>query len=295
MIRGHLALAFSAGMIATVNPCGFAMLPAYLSYFLGLEAGAQSAWRNVARALTVGSVLTLGFITVFGVFGIIHEQATQSFQKYTPHATVVIGILLVALGVAMLRGFEPKLRLPRLERGGGSRELPSMFVFGVSYAIASLGCTIAPFVLAVAPTFRDENFVSGIASFVLYGLGMGTVVIFLTIAIALAKTSLTKALRNVTPYVNRVAGALLVPTGLYLAYYGWYAWRVQKGRVRRDPIVRFFEGIQADVQSWISDVGPVRLGLIMTVLIAGSLAMAYLLRRPPSTPTAPDRRDVSVS
>ncbi|MSV49377.1 MAG: cytochrome c biogenesis protein CcdA, partial [Actinobacteria bacterium] len=26
-----LALAFSAGMVATVNPCGFAMLPAYLA------------------------------------------------------------------------------------------------------------------------------------------------------------------------------------------------------------------------------------------------------------------------
>ena len=33
----RLALAFSAGMVATVNPCGFALLPAYLSYFLGLE------------------------------------------------------------------------------------------------------------------------------------------------------------------------------------------------------------------------------------------------------------------
>lgn len=295
MIRGHLALAFSAGMIATVNPCGFAMLPAYLSYFLGLEAGAQSAWRNVARALTVGAVLTLGFVTVFGVFGIIHEQATQSFKKYTPHATIAIGIVLVVLGVAMLRGFEPKLRLPRLERGGRSRELPSMFVFGVSYAIASLGCTIGTFVLAVAPTFRDENFASGVAAFVLYGLGMGTVVIFLTIAIALAKTSLAKSLRTVTPYVNRIAGALLVPTGLYLAYYGWFAWRVQEGRVRRDPIVSFFEGIQTDVQSWISDVGPVRLGLIMTVLITGALAMTYALRRPSSTSTRSDRHDVSVS
>lgn len=295
MIRGHLALAFSAGMIATVNPCGFAMLPAYLSYFLGLEAGTQSAWRNIARALTVGSVLTLGFITVFGVFGIIHEQATQSFTKYTPQATVAIGIVLVVLGVAMLRGFEPKLRLPHLERGGGSRELPSMFVFGVSYAIASLGCTIGPFLVAVAPTFRDENFVSGIASFVLYGLGMGTVVIFLTIATALAKTSLTKALRNVMPYVDRIAGALLVPTGLYLAYYGWFAWRVQEGRVTRDPIVSFFEGIQTDLQSWISDVGPVRLGLVMTVLIVGALTMAYVLRRPASAQTTPDRRDVSVS
>jgi cytochrome c biogenesis protein CcdA len=294
VIRGDFALAFSAGMIATVNPCGFAMLPAYLSYFLGLEAGTQPAWRNVARALAVGSVLTLGFIVVFGVMGIIHEQATQSFERYTPHATIVIGIVLVVLGVAMLRGFEPKLRLPRLDRGGGSRELPSMFVFGVSYAIASLGCTIAPFLAAVAPTFSEQNFVSGLASFVLYGLGMGTVVISLTIAIALAKTSLTTTLRSLMPHVNRIAGVLLIPTGLYLAYYGWYAWRVQKGRVRRDPIVRFFENIQTDVQSWISDFGPVRLGFILTVLIAGALALAYLLRRP-STPTKPERRDVTVS
>ena len=291
MIRGHLALAFSAGMIATVNPCGFAMLPAYLSYFLGLETGVQSAWRNVARALKVGTVLTLGFITVFGVFGIIHEQFTQSFKKYTPQATIAIGLVLVVLGVAMLRGFEPKLRLPRLEKGGNSRELPSMFLFGASYAIASLGCTIGTFVVAVAPTFRDENFISGIASFVLYGLGMGTVVIFLTIATALAKTSLLKTLRSMMPYVNRIAGVLLVPTGLYLAYYGWFALRVQWGRVTRDPIVSFFESIQNNAASWISDVGPVRLGLIMTVLIGAALAMAYLLRRP----STPDRHDVSVS
>ena len=37
MIDAPLALAFASGMVATVNPCGFAMLPAYLGYFLGLE------------------------------------------------------------------------------------------------------------------------------------------------------------------------------------------------------------------------------------------------------------------
>jgi hypothetical protein len=120
---------------------------------------------------------------------------------------------------------------------------------------------------------------------------MGTVVIFLTIATALAKTSLLKALRSMMPYVNRIAGVLLVPTGLYLAYYGWFALRVQQGRVTRDPIVSFFESIQTNAQSWISDVGPVRLGLIMTVLIGAALATAYLMRRP----STPDRHDVSVS
>ena len=35
VIDGLFAYAFTTGMLATVNPCGFAMLPAYLSYFLG--------------------------------------------------------------------------------------------------------------------------------------------------------------------------------------------------------------------------------------------------------------------
>ncbi|MGD9755164.1 MAG: cytochrome c biogenesis protein CcdA, partial [Acidimicrobiia bacterium] len=50
-----LALAFAAGMLATVNPCGFAMLPAYLSYFVGLEddPSAAGADRTVLRSVAV--------------------------------------------------------------------------------------------------------------------------------------------------------------------------------------------------------------------------------------------------
>ena len=38
MSEQTLVLALAAGMLATVNPCGFAMLPAYLAWFLGLDA-----------------------------------------------------------------------------------------------------------------------------------------------------------------------------------------------------------------------------------------------------------------
>ena len=41
VIDAPLGLAFAPGMVATVNPCGFAMLPAYLGYFLGLEGQGQ--------------------------------------------------------------------------------------------------------------------------------------------------------------------------------------------------------------------------------------------------------------
>ena len=38
MISVDLAFPLAAGLIAAFNPCGFAMVPAYLSYFLGLES-----------------------------------------------------------------------------------------------------------------------------------------------------------------------------------------------------------------------------------------------------------------
>ena len=37
MIDVDLAFPLAAGLIAAFNPCGFAMLPAYLAYFLGHE------------------------------------------------------------------------------------------------------------------------------------------------------------------------------------------------------------------------------------------------------------------
>lgn len=277
-LNGSFALAFSAGMVATVNPCGFAMLPAYLSYFLGREDGAQlSPARNVMRALMVGLTLTAGFTLVFGVFGVIYSHFSQEFLTYTPYVTIVIGVVLALLGVAMLRGFEPAVRIPKVSRSGEGRELTSILIFGASYAVASLGCTIGPFIIAVAPTFRENNFASGVTSFVLYGLGMGTIVVFLTVATALAKTSLLKWLRKVMPYVNRIAGVLLIITGLYVAYYGWYEIRIQDD-IRRDPIVDWFQDRQISVQRRIDSIGAIRLGLLFGIAVAAAATSALWWR-----------------
>ena len=82
----------------------------------------------------------------------------------------------------------------------------SMFLFGVSYAVASLSCTIGPFLAVTSTTFRNENYLSGVFVFVLYGLGMGLVVSVLTMAVALAKDGLVSRFRSLLPVMNKVAG-----------------------------------------------------------------------------------------
>jgi cytochrome c biogenesis protein CcdA len=136
VIEAPLALAFASGMVAIVNPCGFAMLPAYLGFFLGVEAGDRTVRASVSRSLGVGLSVSAGFLLVFTAVGLAIYHLSASVDEWTPWATVVIGVVLVVVGVAMLAGFEPRVLLPKLERGGRSRDGWSMFVFGVSYAIA---------------------------------------------------------------------------------------------------------------------------------------------------------------
>lgn len=289
MLSGRFALAFANGMVAAVNPCGFAMLPAYLAYFLGLEGkGAEPTDRTLRRAVSVSAMLTAGFAVVFGLVGAVVSHFSSTIIDYAPYVTIVIGVALVVLGVAMVRGFEPTVRLPKLDKGAGSRELSSMFVFGISYAIASLGCTMPLFLATVASTFTRESYASGIATFLVYSAGMAVVVTFLTVAIALARNGVVNRLRSAMRHVNRAAAVLMLVMGAYLAYYGWYEIRVNRGDLSRDPIVDFFQRRQSDISSWIQRVGAVRLGVAMVLLIgvvAGVTALAR--RRPPAGPTTP--------
>src|SRR5690606_35716989 len=101
VIDGDFSYAFGLGLVATVNPCGFAMLPAYLGYFLGLE-GHDDPDRSVLRALAVGATLTAGFVAVFAVIGLIIEHVSRAVMDAIPYATVVIGVALVVLAIAML-------------------------------------------------------------------------------------------------------------------------------------------------------------------------------------------------
>ena len=268
MIDAPLALAFGAGMIATVNPCGFAMLPAYLSYFLGLEEQAPDTEAGVMRALAVSAAVSAGFLAVFSVVGILITEFSLSIEQRLPWVTIVIGVGLLVLGIAMIRGFSFTVALPKLNRGTDSRTLWSMFLFGVSYAIASLSCTIPVFLATLSSTLSRSSFLSAIVVFLAYAAGMALVLGALTLAIALARHSLVRRLKGVMPYVNRISGVLLVLAGLYLAYYGWYELRVYGGDTSAGGPARIVFDLNARISDWVQRVGPTRIGIVLAGVIA---------------------------
>jgi cytochrome c-type biogenesis protein len=278
VINAPLAIAFGSGMLATVNPCGFAMLPAYLGYFLGLDGHDRDVRASVGRSLGVGLSVSAGFLTVFSIVGLAIYHLSASVDRWTPWATIIIGVGLAVLGIAMLRGFEPVVSLPKLDRGGRERSGQSMFVFGISYAIASISCALPLFTGAVAGTFRRENLLSSLAVFVAYSLGMTLVLLALTVSLGMARQSIVHWLRRALPYVTRASGALLVVAGAYLAHYGWYEMRVREGRGSGSRAVEIVTGWSDSIARWVNDVGPTRIGFLLALALTGVLTATFGVR-----------------
>jgi cytochrome c biogenesis protein CcdA len=275
-----IALAVAAGMLAVVNPCGFALLPAYASF---LVIGDDSPDRAAAirRALGFASAMTAGFVAVFGVFGVLLSLVsnTSSVQRFLPWFTVVLGIGLLGLGGWLIAGKNiPGMRFgvkgPEL-----TRSLGSMATFGVTYAIASLSCTFVPFLATVVASFRSGSFAGGLTVFGAYALGMGLVVVSVSLAVALAQTTVVTWLRKAGRLVPRIGGGLLLVAGAYVAYYGWYEIRVLRGDVVDDPVIGIGEGIQRWMSNTIDSVGVGGFVVIAAVLLAGSLLLVWWMRR----------------
>ena len=215
-----LTLAFSAGMVATLNPCGFAMLPAYLSSFMGLQAEKERSTASALRsAFVVAVVVSVGFILVFGIAGIVITAGFRSVIDWIPWLALTIGVAVTVLGIAMLRGYEMTLSLPRANRAGKGRGFAGVLGFGVSYAVASLSCTLPVFLTVVATQLTQRSFAGGVLIFLAYGIGMSTMLVGITIVTALGKQSLVTTLRASARHINRISGVILVLAGGFIVWF----------------------------------------------------------------------------
>nr|WP_232785293.1 cytochrome c biogenesis CcdA family protein [Mycobacteroides chelonae] len=247
------SLAFAAGLIAALNPCGFALLPVYLALVVrgpGAEIGKS---RALARAIIATMVMAAGFVAVFTVFGLLTVSVASVVQRYLPFVTVVFGIGLVILGLWLLSGRDIIALMPKvLDANAPTTRLGSMFGYGVGYAVASLSCTIGPFLAVTSTTFESGSLFDGVMVYLAYASGITLVVGTLAVSTALASTVLLNAMRRALPYLNRISGAILLVVGAYVGYYGSYEVRLFHANGNPDdPIINAAGKIQRTISGWV--------------------------------------------
>jgi len=258
-----LSLAIVAGVLATFNPCGFALLPAYMGMIAAANEGRSKA-QALISGLRFASGMTVGFILLFGTFGLVFAPFASAISRYLPIVTIVVGLLIVALGFWLLLG--------RKVGGGGSLIKGwspgggwfSQVGYGLTFAIVSLSCTLGPFLAVTGASIRSSDFFGIVFTFIAFALGMGAAVTVIAVATALIGSQVSVWMRSKSEVISRVTGSLVILAGLYVAWFGWFEWRVNSGEQIGDPII----DAVTDAQAWVVNTLSSNSGLVITLALS---------------------------
>jgi cytochrome c-type biogenesis protein len=262
-MAGLLTVAFAAGMVSTVNPCGFAMLPAYLGFFLGDGAArSRGPWR-------VALVVSAGFLAVFAATGFLFAMGLRALVGIIPWLALAVGIVLALVGFAQVHG---RRLVPYLSGPGRYRREDSMrgmFLFGVSYAVASLSCTLPIFLSLVGGAVAARSATEALLTFVSYAVGMAIVVTGITVLVAGGRSALIGRIRMLGRRLDVVSGAVMALAGLFIVWY----WATVLGSgsevLGSNPMVRWVDRVSARTTGLIADnAGWVVLGVLFIATLA---------------------------
>ncbi|MGC9469386.1 MAG: cytochrome c biogenesis CcdA family protein [Anaerolineae bacterium] len=217
-----VSYAFAAGMVASVNPCGVLMLPSYALYQVGVgaEDERRDVIRRLLRAVRVALMVTAGFTAIFALVGGVIAAGGQWLVTAFPYAGLVIGIAMIGLGVWLLTGHRTfGIAAASRVRITPERSLVNMFLFGVVYAVGSLSCTLPIFLVVVGSALGGGSAIASFSQFLGYALGMGSIILAVTVGTTLFRRAVSRWLDRLTPYVHRFGALFLVGAGGYLVFY----------------------------------------------------------------------------
>ena len=287
-VAATTSYAFTLGLVAAVNPCGFPLLPAYLALFSGGPDISRTA--RTTRGLLSGAGVTCGFVAVFGTLGLVLVSGAALASGWLPWVMVAGGVLMAGLGVSTLCGHPLYLRLPTPRLAPGGRTFAATFVFGIAYAIGSLSCALPLFLAAVGGSFTRLGIWAGLGCYLSYALGMGLFVTGAAVTSAVAGNGLLRHFRKAGRILPALSGAVLAVSGCYLTYY-WAA------ELLHDPLAAGPLGavgaVQGAVTSFIAGHRAASTTILLAAVLGGIAVVAHKTwTSPGDTPEAEDSEGI---
>jgi cytochrome c biogenesis protein CcdA len=216
--------AFLLGIVAAFNPCGFALLPAYLGLYLNEGNTGKSFAARTRRSLAVSAVVAVAFTLLFGVTGALFSLASSLIVRLLPWVGLGVGILLIIAGGMSLGGRSLGLVTAqqvasKVGRDATSSGTRGYAAFGLAYGLASLGCALPLFLALLGTAVAGGGTWSAVVAFALYGVGMATTLGVLTLAAGIVSFGILARLRGVGRFVSGLGAVLLLASGAYVVYY----------------------------------------------------------------------------
>jgi cytochrome c-type biogenesis protein len=260
-----LIFAFTAGAVATINPCGWALLPAWFARRMN-DAGGKAP---VFAALRAGVLATLGFVVIFGLAGGALALGAAWLGPVLPYVGLVVGGVLALVGLNALFGD----RWGSLPGGKTCRRVSDRhgsLVFGIGYGLVSLSCTLPIFLAAMG--FSLTGTPADLAvNMLAYAVGMGTVLSTLGIVAATTGVGFGGLSPRGALVLKKLSAVLLLVAAAYVLFY-WG--RVAFGDVMTEnAIINMGDSISGGLRYWLAyGLGRWALALAFGLLVLAGLA-----------------------
>jgi cytochrome c-type biogenesis protein len=244
-----IAVAVLGGALATLNPCGFALLLAFLSGHLTSDDQPPSGSR-VLHGLAIGTAITAGFLVVFAAIGLPIALGVGQISRAVPWLEFGLGLALAIIAVTTLAGIPLRLPEPGIRTGTISRQLRGVVVFGFGYGLTSMSCTLPIFLVVIGTSLTTHGNLGAVVVFAGYAAGMTLVLLAVAVGAALMKDALARLLGRVISQLRWINGGLLLVVSGYLTYY-WSITLFTSARTRAHaPLMHLEDHLTTHLQAW---------------------------------------------
>jgi cytochrome c-type biogenesis protein len=165
-------LLFAAGLVTSLNPCIYPMIPITAGTLAGVNAAGRTRRRTVGLTITYVSGLALFYALlgmIAGMTGSLFGTIGASFW-----ARLVIGNLLLVFALAMLDVIPVRLpaRLLAWAGGLGGGSYPAVFLLGATSGLVAAPCGAPAFAAVLTWVATTRSAVLGFVYLFVFSLGM---------------------------------------------------------------------------------------------------------------------------
>ena len=206
--------AFSLGNAAILsNVC---LLPLYPGLVVMLSARLSNP-RSRVSTMTLGLAVLAGIVSFMIAIGFVLYQASRPVADILDWLLPLIYGTVLALGVLMLAGRNPFMRLVRTEVPVLRSPTATAFLYGVLLAPMTLPCT-GPLVVTafvIGGVSGSDALADSLVYFLFYALGFGWPLVVLPILAVPAQQQITRFLARHHRIIEVLSGLLLIGIAVY--------------------------------------------------------------------------------
>ncbi len=172
-----LAVLFGAGLLTSLTPCIYPMIPITASVIAGTARAGQSRWRTAGLTLTY----VLGLALFYALLGLLAGLSGSLFGSVSssPWALLAVGNLLLLFALFMLEVFPVPVPRRLLQgaavRRGGS--YGAVFLLGASSGMVAAPCGAPAFAVVLTWVAATQAGLMGFLYLFVFSLGMSALLV----------------------------------------------------------------------------------------------------------------------